>query len=265
MTTASPGTGLVVDELEIRFGGLVAVRDLSLTAPPGRITGLIGPNGAGKSTTFNACSGFVTPAAGRIAFNDVDLTHAPATRRAKAGIGRTFQRMQLFDHLPVRTNVALGRELGVAGRSPVSQLWARSSERSAIAAAADEALALCGIEHLADERAGALSTGERRLVELARALAGDFSVLLLDEPSSGLDVTESQAFGELLDRIVKTRGTGILIVEHDMSLIASICQWIYVLDFGRLIFEGPPDAVLASETVRAAYLGTEPIPEAARS
>ena len=265
MTEASPARGLVVDHLQIRFGGLVAVRDLSLTAPPGRITGLIGPNGAGKSTTFNACSGFVATASGRITFDGLDLTHAPPTRRAEVGIGRTFQRMQLFDHLPVRTNVALGRELGVAGRSPITHLWSRRSERAVIAAAADDALALCGIEHLADERAGALSAGQRRLVELARALAGDFSLLLLDEPSSGLDVHESEAFGELLERVVDTRGTGILIVEHDMSLIASICQWIYVLDFGQLIFDGPPDAVLASETVRAAYLGTEPIPEAAGS
>ena len=265
MTEASPARGLVVDRLQIRFGGLLAVRDLSLTAPPGRITGLIGPNGAGKSTTFNACSGFVAPASGRITFDGVDLTGAPATRRAEVGIGRTFQRMQLFDHLPVRTNVALGRELGVAGRSPITQVWSRRSEQAAIAAAADDALALCGIAHLADERAGALSAGQRRLVELARALAGDFSLLLLDEPSSGLDVHESEGFGALLARVVDTRGTGILIVEHDMSLIASICQWIYVLDFGQLIFEGPPDALLASETVRAAYLGTEPIPEATRS
>ena len=124
-------------------------------------------------------------------------------------------------------------------------------------AAAREALILCGISHLADQQAGALSTGERRLVELARCLAGPFDLLLLDEPSSGLDRSETAQFADVLERVVNERGCGILLVEHDMSLVMRVCSNIYVLDFGRMIFEGTPADVASSPTVRAAYLGAE--------
>ena len=124
--------GLLVEGLEVRFGGLVAVNGLSLEAPIGRITGLIGPNGAGKSTSFDACFGFTRPSAGRVSFAGVDLTHAPVTTRAHLGIGRTFQRIELFDNLSVHHNVALGLEAKLAGRSPLTQLWARRSERQAV-------------------------------------------------------------------------------------------------------------------------------------
>ena len=252
---------LVVEGLEVRFGGLVAVNDLSLEAPIGRITGLIGPNGAGKSTSFDACFGFTRPSAGRVSFAGVDLTHAPVTTRAHLGIGRTFQRIELFDNLSVHHNVALGLEAKLAGRSPLTQLWARRSERQAVEDVTREMLELCHLTDLAGTRAGSLSTGQRRLVELARALAGGHQLLLLDEPASGLDAHESRDFGQLLRRVVETRGTGILVVEHDMSLISTTCDYVYVLDYGRLIYQGTPAEVLASETVRIAYLGTEPIPE----
>jgi ABC-type branched-subunit amino acid transport system ATPase component len=253
--------GLVVDGLRVQFGGLVAVDDLHLEAPVGRITGLIGPNGAGKSTTFDSCSGFNQPAHGRISFAGVELTGAPPVRRAQVGIGRTFQRIELFDSLTVRTNVAMGREARFAGRSPLTQLWTKRSERADVEQATDEALELCGLDGLADVRAGALSTGQRRLVELARALCGGHRLLLLDEPSSGLDPHESKEFGRLLRLAVEKWGTGILVVEHDMSLIAAVCDYVYVLDFGKLIFEGSAAEVLGSDVVRIAYLGTEPIPE----
>jgi ABC-type branched-subunit amino acid transport system ATPase component len=267
MTLTAPSTpvgarpGLVVEGLHVAFGGLVAVDDLNLEAPIGRITGLIGPNGAGKSTTFDACSGFNRPSAGRIAFAGTELTGAPPVRRAHVGIGRTFQRIELFDSLTVRTNVAMGREARFAGRSPFTQLWARRSERAEVEQATDEALELCGLDGIADVRAGSLSTGQRRLVELARALCGGHELLLLDEPSSGLDPHESREFGRLLRLALEKWGTGILVVEHDMSLIAAVCDYVYVLDFGRLIFEGTAAEVLGSDTVRIAYLGTEPIPE----
>ena len=135
--------GLVVDGLEVRFGGLVAVNGLSLEAPIGRITGLIGPNGAGKSTSFDACFGFTRPSAGRVSFAGVDLTNAPVTTRAHLGIGRTFQRIELFDNLSVHHNVALGLEAKLAGRSPLTQLWARRSERQAVEEVTTEMLDLC--------------------------------------------------------------------------------------------------------------------------
>jgi ABC-type branched-subunit amino acid transport system ATPase component len=253
---------LVIDDLVVRFGGVTAVDHLNLRAPVGSITGLIGPNGAGKSTTFNSVSGLNRPTSGTVRFGDHDLTSASASRRAHVGIGRTFQRIELFDSLSVWENVSLGREARLAGTSPLTQLVPRRGEHDVIAAAADRAIDVCGLRDVASRRAGVLSTGQKRLVELARALAGEFRMLLLDEPSSGLDVSESESFGRLLRDVVDQTGLGILIVEHDMSLIADICDYVYVLDFGELIFAGNPREVLASEVVRKAYLGTEPIPMA---
>ncbi len=251
------GPGLAVDGLTVRYGGAVAVDGLTLDAPLGRLTGLIGPNGAGKTTTFNACSGLLRPAEGRVRLFGVDVTNVPAPARARRGLGRTFQRMELFDSLTVRQNVRLGREAAMAGRNPIRQLVSRADERETIASAVTEALSLCGLEARAGRQAGSLSTGQRRLVELARALAGDFRFLLLDEPSSGLDRAETVVFGQILRRVVDGRGTGVLLVEHDMDLVMRVCDHIFVLDFGQLLFEGTPDAVRDSDVVRAAYLGSE--------
>jgi ABC-type branched-subunit amino acid transport system ATPase component len=163
--------------------------------------------------------------------------------------------MQLFDSLTVAENVALGREAGLAGANPVRLLLAAPGEAGQVADAAGAALQRCGLTGMAGRRAGSLSTGERRLVELARVLAVRFSLLLLDEPSSGLDRVETARFGEILSRTVSERDTGILLVEHDMALVLSVCDYIYVLEFGCLIFEGTPDEIRASDIVRAAYLG----------
>jgi ABC-type branched-subunit amino acid transport system ATPase component len=163
--------------------------------------------------------------------------------------------MELCDALTVSENVALGRESGQAGSQPFRHLIAPRDQHRQTQAAVKEAMALCGIDHLGRKRAGELSTGQRRLVELARCLAGSFDVLLLDEPSSGLDAAETEQFGDLLQRVVAERGCGILLVEHDVSLVMRICQQIYVLDFGKLLFEGTPAAVAASREVQSAYLG----------
>jgi ABC-type branched-subunit amino acid transport system ATPase component/branched-subunit amino acid ABC-type transport system permease component len=250
-------SGLEVSGITVRFGGLTAVAEVSLAAPVGRITGLIGPNGAGKTTTFNTCSGLTRPTSGTVMINGADVTGLPAPARARAGIGRTFQVMELGESLTVFDNVALGREAGLAGAHPLRQVVASRREARLRRAAALDALEMCGIEHLAGVQAGNLSTGERRLVELARCLAGPFDVLLLDEPSSGLDRNETEQFAEVLRRVVRERGCGILLVEHDMNLVMSVCAHIYVLDFGRLIFEGAPDEVMASPVVQAAYLGAD--------
>ncbi|MET0579295.1 MAG: branched-chain amino acid ABC transporter permease/ATP-binding protein [Ilumatobacteraceae bacterium] len=249
--------GLVVTELSVRFGGLIAVNDVSLAAPMGRITGLMGPNGAGKTTTFNSCSGLNKPTTGTVRLHGRDVSGLSPNARARAGLGRTFQIMELCESLTVADNVALGRESSQAGANVLSQLAAPRSEIRVRDLAATEALELCGIAHLADQQAGALSTGQRRLVELARCLAGPFDILLLDEPSSGLDRDETERFGTLLKRVVAERGCGVLLVEHDVSLIMDVCEYIYVLDFGRLIFEGTPSEVSASPDVQAAYLGSE--------
>jgi ABC-type branched-subunit amino acid transport system ATPase component/branched-subunit amino acid ABC-type transport system permease component len=255
----SGSPGLDVRHLKVRFGGHLAVDDISLEAPMGRITGLIGPNGAGKTTTFNACSGLLKPSTGQIILKGEDISSRRPAARARGGLGRTFQRMQLFDSMTVAENIALGREAGLAGANIVTQFLSKPGDRATLKSATDDAMRLCGISHLAGAQAGLLSTGQRRLVELARALAGSFDVLLLDEPSSGLDRVETEAFGRVLQHVIRERGIAILLVEHDMTLVMDVCDYLFVLDFGRLVFQGTPSEVAASETVRAAYLGSEDV------
>ena len=250
---------LEIDGLSVQFGGLLAVNDVSINAAGGAITGLIGPNGAGKTTIFNACSGIVPSAAGRVRLGPYELGHHSTASRASHGLGRTFQRMELFDSMTVAENVALGPEAFLAARRPWSQLVCAPQQRRDISARTKRAMERCGIGPMARQRVGDLSTGQRRLVELARAMATPFRFLLLDEPSSGLDVVETERFGQIISRFVAETGIGILLVEHDMALVSGVCRYIYVLDFGNLIFEGPCNEVLSSETVRAAYLGSDAI------
>jgi ABC-type branched-subunit amino acid transport system ATPase component len=250
--------GLAASEVVVRFGGLVALDGVEVQAAPGRITGLIGPNGAGKTTCFNVICGFQTPDAGTVHLDGVDIAAYSPARRARMGLGRTFQRMELFRSLTVRENVALAAESLHVGDDPLTQLGLASAGRrvkTEVAEAADELLAATGLEPVADRLAGEISTGQGRLVELARALGRKPRILLLDEPSSGLDVKESEAFGQLLVSLVTERGIGILMIEHDMSLVLNICDPIYVLDFGRPLMMGSPAEVRASEAVRDAYLG----------
>jgi ABC-type branched-subunit amino acid transport system ATPase component len=248
-------SGLQVDGLEVRFGGLVAVDGVTLTALPGMITGLIGPNGAGKTTTFNACTGVVRPSGGTVRIAGADVSRLSTAARARRGVGRTFQKMELFDTLPVRANVETGAEGTLAGANPITQFLAKRGQRAHVRANAQRAMELCGIAELADTPVTSLSTGQRRLVELARCLAGPFGLLLLDEPSSGLDRGETARFGAILKRVVAEDGVGILLVEHDMSLVLDICESVYVLDFGKLIFHGSPSEIVGSPVVQAAYLG----------
>jgi len=248
---------LEVEGLTVSFGGLVAVSDVSLHARAGTVTGLIGPNGAGKTTTFNACTGFVTPAAGVVRLDGRSLGQHTPSWRARAGLGRTFQRMVLADTMTVAQNVALGLECRLASHGCRGQLWASRRERRYCTEAAEEAMDRCGIAGLAGSSAGDLSTGQRRLVELARALAGRFRFLLLDEPSSGLDEAETEAFGRILLDVTRRDGTGILLVEHDMALVRQVCRYAYVLDFGKLVFQGVTAEVMASDVVGAAYLGSQ--------
>lgn len=250
-----PGKGLVVSNLTVRFGGVTAVNDVSLRAPAGAITGLVGPNGAGKTTTFNACSGLNRPGSGQILLHGADVSGQGPAHRARRGLGRTFQRTELFDSLTVRENVAMGCEAPLAGANPLTQVFGSRQARRRVSAVTSEALELTGITGIAGTQVGVLPIGQRRLVELARALAGPFDMLLLDEPSSGLDGRETEEFGQILTAVVRERGCGILLVEHDMVLVREVCSYVFVLDFGALIFEGTPQEMRESELVRAAYLG----------
>jgi ABC-type branched-subunit amino acid transport system ATPase component len=252
-------SGLSVRNLTVAYGGLVAIAGVNLEAPAGRITGLIGPNGAGKTTTFNACSGLAQAAEGSVWLHGEDVTNIGPAARARRGLGRTFQKLELFDRLTVRENIELAREATVVSKRPLGQLFASGRENQETRKAADEAIELCGIGDLCGKVAGALSTGQRRLVELAMTLAGTFSVLLLDEPSSGLDPTETKGFGEILLQVLAERGIAILLVEHDMALVSDIAEYLYVYDFGKPLLNGNVRDVLSSPIVAAAYLGSEAV------
>jgi len=254
---AGVGPGLRLDHLTVAYGGHVAVDDVTLDAPPGVITGLIGPNGAGKTTVFNACSGLVTPAAGRVSLLGRDVTRLSPPARARAGLGRTFQRVEVCNNMTVRENVALGVETMAAGTSAWRQVFPSPATRRRVADQTGAALRRCGLEPLAGRLVATLSTGQRRLLELARATASGSRFLLLDEPSSGLDEDETRAFGRIVVDFVADTGVGVLLVEHDMALVMEICHSLYVLEFGRLVFGGSPAEAQASPVVRAAYLGDD--------
>lgn len=256
---------LELRDITVRFGGVTAVSNFGLMAPTGQITGLVGPNGAGKTTTFNAASGLLRPSAGIVLLDGHDVTRRSASARARRGLGRTFQRMELLESLSVCENVRLGAEASLSGLNPVTHILSRRGETRYVAESTQEAIELCELAELADRAVHHLSTGQRRLVELARCLAGDFRIILMDEPSSGLDHAETRRFGQILVSAVAERGVGILLVEHDMALVAEVCAEVTVLDFGRPIFRGTPVEMLASSVVRAAYLGDPSVEDAAQA
>ncbi|MCU1602103.1 MAG: amino acid/amide transporter ATP-binding protein 1, family [Frankiales bacterium] len=233
---------LRVENAAVRFGGVQAVKDMSLECPPGRVTGLIGPNGAGKTTLFNIVTGLQKPDSGRVLLGDKDITRMPAQRRAKHGLARTFQRLEVFGSLTVRDNVLLAAEL----TGPLRKAGA----------VADALLSRVGLTAFAHAQAGSLPTGSARLLELARALATNPSVLLLDEPGSGLSERETHALGDLLLSLA-AEGMSVLLVEHDVELVMRVCEHVYVLDFGMLLSEGTPAVVQADTRVQEAYLGAE--------
>ena len=247
---------LEVDDVVMQFGGVTAVNHASFDAEAGHVTGLIGPNGAGKTTCFNIISGLQRPTKGKVHFDGKNVTSVPVHRRSKRGMGRTFQRLEAFGSLSVRENVRVALDIhrGVKGMLKPAR------------ADIDHLLERVGIASYADDRADSIPTGTARLLELARCLAGDPQLLLLDEPSSGLDETETDAFGELL-RDLAAEGRAILMVEHDMDLVMGVCDTIRVLDFGEVIAVGDPAAIRADKRVQQAYLGyadesDEPAPPA---
>ena len=252
------GWTLDLREVTVRYGGLVAVDGISLNAPAGRITGLIGPNGAGKTTVFNACTGSARLTSGQVSLGGRRLNRLGAPTRARLGLGRTFQRVELFESLTVAENVAMGREARYAAWNPLGHLAASRRQRTDVRHRADAAMQACGLTGLAATTVAELSTGQKRLVELARCLAGDFRMLLLDEPSSGLDRQETEDFGRILTDVARDRGIGVLIVEHDISLINRLCDHVYVIDFGKPIFDGSVAEAGAAPAVRQAYLGEAP-------
>jgi branched-chain amino acid transport system ATP-binding protein len=239
---------LEVDAVTKRFGGLTAVDAVSLRVVPGRVTSLIGPNGAGKTTLFNCLTGVLPPTEGRVLLDGRDITSLPMHKRAQLGIGRTFQRLEVFGGMTVEANLMVAAE-------SVDRHRGRRG-RTGVRALVDEVLDQVGQTSLRAKVAGELSTGTLRLVELGRALCVQPSVLLLDEPGSGLDSHESEQFEATL-RGIAGSGVGILLVEHDVDLVMSISETVYVVDFGKLIASGTPEEISVDPAVRAAYLGAD--------
>jgi branched-chain amino acid transport system ATP-binding protein len=231
---------LRAEGVTVAFGGHRVLDGVHVTARPGQVTGLIGPNGAGKSTLFDVICGLRAPAAGRVFLGDRDITRMRPARRARHGLARTFQRLELFGRLTVRDNLLVAAELG--------------PERRRADRAVTDILARLGLAAVADSPADTLPTGLGRLVEVGRALAVRPRCLLLDEPAAGQDAAETRGFAGLL-RALAADGTAVLLVEHDMGLVMDVCDEVHVLDLGKIIAVGPPAVIRADSRVLAAYLG----------
>ena len=233
---------LEIQEVVVRFGGVVAVNGASFEVDEGAVVGLMGPTGAGKTTLFNVITGLQEPTHGRVRFDGRDITGEAPRKRALSGIGRTFQRLEVFGSLSVGDNIRVAAEMrGLPHPERIR----------------DGLLDRVGLTAFADTPADAVPTGIARLTELARALACDPRLLLLDEPSSGLNEQETADFATLVRSLAGDDGRSVLIVEHDVELVLGLCETIHVLDFGTIIASGTPEQVQADPRVQDAYLGAD--------
>jgi branched-chain amino acid transport system ATP-binding protein len=255
-------------DVTVRFGGVVALKSVSLSVPPAAIVGLVGPNGAGKSTLFSVLSGLHRPNEGRVLFEGADITRTSAARRARLGLARTFQHPEMFAGLTTREHLQLAHRVSTHRR----RIWTdaitgrgfRPADKEEIERI-DVLLDALNLTEIADRPVAGLPLGMTRLVEIARALATNPKVLLFDEPSSGLDVRETDQVMRVFELAVEHSGVSLLLVEHDVAMVLSLCSYVNVLDFGVKIGEGTPDEIRDNPAVRAAYLGDEEIPSAAET
>jgi ABC-type branched-subunit amino acid transport system ATPase component len=248
---------LAAEGVRVTFGGLHALDDVGIVVPPGTTIGLVGPNGAGKTTFFGVLSGLQRPAAGRVLIDGVDVTGASPQSRARRGLARTFQRLELFGELTVREHLVVAHRVRVGRPRFLTDILGFGRRPSAEEVdVVRELLVLLDLEPVAEVPAGALPLGTGRLVEVGRALASEPTVVLLDEPSAGLDEHETERLAAALRRTREERGVALVVVEHNVELVLGLSERVTVLDFGRIIAEGRPADIRANSDVQAAYLGT---------
>ena len=243
----------------VRFGGVVALDDVNLVVPERSTVGLVGPNGAGKTTLFGVLSGLIRPRAGTVTMRGADVTRRSPQARSKLGLARTFQRMELFneltvrEHLVVAQRVRAGRQSSLGFIRDLSGFGERPGKNED--ETVDEILDLLGLGPVANRPAVSVPLGTGRLIEVGRALASEPAVMLLDEPSSGLDVLETEQLGEALRRVRADRGTAFVLVEHNVEFVLGLSDRVTVLDFGKVLVHGTPDEIRRSPEVQAAYFG----------
>jgi branched-chain amino acid transport system ATP-binding protein len=262
MSAADTTPVLEAREVVVRFGGLTALAGVDVKVPPGQLVGLVGPNGAGKSTLFGVCSGLIAPQSGEVFLDGQNVTDATPQDRARRGLARTFQQPEMFMGMTVRQHLTLAYRV----RTSRSRLWKdmftaggwRKPSRDETNRV-EMLLDMLSLKSVADAVVDTLPLGTTRLVEVGRALACGPKVVLLDEPLSGLDASEASRLAAALHRTVADEGTSLLLVEHDVAMVLSLCSNIFVLDFGQLIATGTPDFIRNDAAVKAAYLGDTPI------
>ena len=254
------GKILEIENLSLAFGGVHALDEVSLTVEEGSITAVIGPNGAGKTSLFNSVSGFYKPQAGRVVFEGSDITRLKPPRRAALGLARTFQNIALFQGMTVLDNIKLGRHVHMKTGLLAAGFYLGPAQREEMALRAEierDIIDFLEIDHIRNLPVAVLPYGLRKRVELARALAMRPKLLLLDEPVAGMNREETEDMARFVLDIQQERGATILLVEHDMDVVMDICDHVAVLNFGRVIAAGPPDAVRENPAVIEAYLGVE--------
>jgi branched-chain amino acid transport system ATP-binding protein len=237
---------LEIDKIEVQFGGHTALSDVTIGVQEGQLTGLIGPNGAGKTTLFNVITGLQPPSAGRIRLDGRDISKLKPHKRARRGMARTFQKLELFTSLSVRDNIRVAGE--------IRNRWAKDSHNPDTET--DRVLDLLSLGDYADREMQEIPTGQARVVEVGRALMTRPRVLLLDEPASGQTDQETEEFGRLLRRLID-EGITIFLVEHDMALVMAVCDELHVLDLGQVIAAGTPTEIQTNQLVLDAYLGAD--------
>jgi sulfate-transporting ATPase len=246
---------LIAENVTVAFGGAVALRNVSIDVRPGELHGLIGSNGAGKTTLIDVVSGFVAPQSGRVALDDVVITGWSPQRRARAGLTRSFQSLELFNDLTVAENLAVATDPGRWAKYLTDPI---RPDRSVLDRSTSRALRLFGLESVADSAPESLAFGQRRMVAVARSIAAQPSILLLDEPTSGLDDSETAELGRTLAAFVRSTGTGVLLVEHNVDLVMSICDRVTVMSAGSVVASGDPAAISQDPGFLCDYIGREP-------